>query len=269
MAMFLFFSKLFGFLVTASNLLLVAGLLGALALLLRWYRIGQALLWTAVIGFVLIGFGPFDNILMRPLEDRFPRPADVSEPTGIIVLGGAISSFTSITRNAIALSQEGERLSEAAALAHRYPKAMLVFSGATFGGEPTTEASIAQRFFVELGIEASRILLETRSLSTAENAAFTRELIMPQPGQRWLLVTSASHMPRAVGAFRRVGFPVIPYPVGYTTSGLASDYSSIQPDASGGLVRADVALHEWIGLFAYWLTGRADEFFPGPEPSKC
>jgi uncharacterized SAM-binding protein YcdF (DUF218 family) len=266
--MFLFFSKLFGLLLTASNLLIVAGLLGGLALLFRQRRLGRALLWGAAVGFVLLGFGPGDEILMRPLEDRFPRPVIESEPTGIIVLGGTISPVTSMTRNAIALSQDGERMSEAAALAHRYPSAVLVFSGATFGGEATMEASIAKRFFIGLGIEESRIILEPRSLSTAENAAFTRDLIMPQPGQRWLLVTSASHMPRAAGAFRRAGFPVIPYPVGFTTSGLPGDYWSIQTDALAGLVRADVALHEWIGLVAYWLTGRTDAVFPGPEPDK-
>jgi uncharacterized SAM-binding protein YcdF (DUF218 family) len=159
-----------------------------------------------------------------------------------------------------------ERLSEAAALAHRYPTAMVVYSGGILGDEPTTEGSIAKRFFLELGVEESRIVLETRSLSTAENAAFTRELIMPQPGQRWLLVTSAWHMPRAVGAFRRAGFPVIPYPVGYTTPGLSNDYWSIRSFTSRGLVRADAAVHEWIGLIAYWLMGRTDALFPGPEP---
>jgi uncharacterized SAM-binding protein YcdF (DUF218 family) len=266
--MFFFFSKLFGPLLIPSNILTVAALLGALALLLRWRRIGLALTWTAALGLVLTGFGPLDAILIRPLENRFPRPAsDVFEPTGIIVLGGAINPFTSRTRNVISFIPGAERLSEAAALAHRYPGAMLVFSGGVAGAEPTTEASIIKSFFIGLGVEESRIVLESRSLSTAENAAFTRELIMPQPGQRWLLVTSAWHMPRAVGAFRRAGFPVIPYPVGYATPGGSLDYTAIQSVTAPSLVRADVALHEWLGLIAYWLAGRTDALFPEPEPN--
>jgi uncharacterized SAM-binding protein YcdF (DUF218 family) len=266
--MFLFVSKLFGLSLTVSNLLIVAALLGALALRLRKRRIGLVLIWTAALGFVLIGFGPADAILMRPLEDRFPRPVNISEPTGIIVLGGTLNAYISAPRNAIVFNQDGERMSEAAALAHRYPNAMVVFSGGTFGNtdESTSEASFAKRFLMELGVQESRIVLEQRSLGTAENAAFTRALVMPQPGQRWLLVTSASHMPRAVGAFRRAGFPVIGYPVGYTKSGRPQDFFEIRLEPSTGLVRADVALHEWIGLVVYWLTRKTDALFPGPAP---
>ena len=110
--------------------------------------------------------------------------------------------------------------------------------------------------------------MEWRSLSTAENAAFTRELVMPQAGERWVLVTSATHMPRAVGSFRHVGFPVIPYPVGYTTTGLPDEYWGIRLEVSANLVRADVAIHEWLGLIAYRLTGRIDALVPGPEPEQ-
>jgi len=265
--MFLNVSKLFGALLPLSNILVVAALAGALALLLRRRRLGAVLLSGGLIGLLLVSFGPVGAILMRPLEDRFPRPpADMPEPTGIIMLGGFIS-YPSVTRGAISLTQEGERLSETAALAHRYPNAMVVLSGGTFGNrtEEETEGFIARRFLVELGVETSRIIVENRSLSTAENGVFTRDLLMPQPDQRWLLVTSASHMPRAVGSFRHANFPVIPYPVGYTTTGLAGEYWTLGMEASVNLLRADMAFHEWVGLLAYWLTGRIDEILPAPD----
>ena len=268
--MFLFVSKVLGALVTASNALVVLALAGAFALLFRRKRLGVVLAWTAALGFVLFGWGPAGFILMRPLEDRFPRPPnDMPEPTGIIVLGGVIGAPT-VPRGAIALTQDGERLTETATLAHRYPNARVVVSGGTFGSrsEEESEALIAKRFLIDLGVDSSRIATEPRSLSTAENAAFTRELIMPQPGERWLLVTSASHMPRAVGAFRHAGFPVIAYPVGYTTTGRPEDYSAIRLEASTSLVRADVAVHEWLGLIAYRLTGRIDSLLPGPDPER-
>lgn len=266
--MFLYVSKLLGTLLTLSNILAVAAAAGGLALLLRRRRLGAILVWTAALGFFIVGFGPVGSILMRPLEDRFARPpADSPEPTGIIVLGGIVS-YPSVTRGVISLTQDGERLGEAAILAHRYPNATVVISGATPGDLPGIEGLIAERFLVELGVDKSRIVLESRSLSTAENAAFTRDLLMPQPGQRWLLVTSASQMPRAVGSFRRVGFPVIPYPVGYTTAGLPVDYWRFQFEVPSNLVRADAAFHEWLGLLAYWLTGRIDALFPGPDSKQ-
>lgn len=268
--MFLFVSKTLGALLVVSNVLIVVAFAGAVALLFRHKRIGGVLIWTAAVAFVLIGFGPVSFIVMRPLEDRFPRPpADLPEPAGIIVLGGVVGTPT-VPRGAIALSQDGERLSETATLAHRYPNARIVVSGGTFGGrsEAENEASISKRFLVDLGIDESRITTEPRSLSTAENAAFTRELVMPGPGQQWLLVTSASHMPRAVGTFRHAGFPVIPYPVGYTTTGDLDEYWTIRFDASGNLVRIDVAMHEWLGLIAYWLTGRTDALLPGPDAEQ-
>jgi uncharacterized SAM-binding protein YcdF (DUF218 family) len=268
--MFLFISKTFGVLITPSNVLVVVALAGALALLFRRKSLGAVLVWTAALAFVLLGWGPVGFILMRPLEDRFLRPPnDMPEPTGIIVLGGVVGAPT-VPRGAVALSHDGERLSETATLAHRYPNARIIVSGGSLGSVPEeeNEALITKRFLIDLGVDASRITTEPRSLSTAENAAFSRELVMPEPGQRWVLVTSASHMPRAVGSFRRAGFPVIAYPVGFTTTGLPGDYWAIRLEASTSLVRVDGAVHEWLGLVAYWLTGRIDSLLPGPGPEQ-
>ena len=268
--MFLLVSKVLGVLLTVSNGLVILAVGGGLARYAGWRRFGAAMTWVALVGFVLIGFGPISSILIRPLEDRFARPPDtLPEPTGIIVLGGIITT-PSLTRGVIALTQDGERLVEAATLAHRYPNARLVFSGGTLGNsdEASSESAFAKRLLVGLGVHESRIILEPRSLSTAENAVFTRDLLMPQPGQSWLLVTSASHLPRAMGSFRRAGFPVTPYPVGYTTLGLSDDYWGIRLEVSSNLVRADIAVHEWLGLLAYWLTGRTDALLPGPDGAQ-
>jgi uncharacterized SAM-binding protein YcdF (DUF218 family) len=263
--MLAFLSKLFGALFQASNLLVFLALAGSMALLLKWRRLGVALLSVAMLGLVLVGFGPVGVLMMRPLEDRFARPPEtMPEPTGIIVLGGIIA-YPSASRDAIALTQDGERLNEAVALAYRYPNAKLVFSGRSFGESGISEPLIAKRFFMSLGVDESRIVLEDRSINTAENARFTRDLLMPELGQRWVLVTSASHMPRAVGAFRSARFPVIPYPVGYTTSGRPDEYWGIRLEVSTNLVRADVALHEWLGLVAYRIMGRTGSLLPGPE----
>ncbi len=119
------------------------------------------------------------------------------------------------------------------------------------------------------GIARDRVTLESRSRNTAENAAFTRVLVEPKPGERWLLVTSALHMPRAIGCFRRAGFPVEAYPVDWTTPrrlSLAPLLPSFEPGR--GLRELDSAAHEWLGLLAYWLTGRTSAFLPGPASAR-
>ncbi len=107
------------------------------------------------------------------------------------------------------------------------------------------------------------MILESRSRNTIENALLTKQLVQPKPGERWLLVTSASHMPRSVGVFRRAGFPVEAHPVDWRTRGRADAFAPFGTLAAG-LARTDTALHEWAGLVGYRLTGRTSELLPGP-----
>lgn len=107
-------------------------------------------------------------------------------------------------------------------------------------------------------------MVEGQSRNTAENAVFTKRLLEPKSGDRWLLITSASHMPRSIGAFRAAGFDVEAYPVDWRTRGW-SDASIPFYTLSDGLWRVDTAVHEWLGLLIYRLTGRTSELFPGPR----
>jgi len=114
-----------------------------------------------------------------------------------------------------------------------------------------------------MGIPADRLTVEDQSRDTAENARFTKALVDPKPGERWLLVTSAWHMPRSVGCFRAIGWPVVAWPTDYRSAG-PQDLTSLMPRASYGLTMVDVAAKEWVGLLAYRLTGRTDALFPAP-----
>ena len=104
---------------------------------------------------------------------------------------------------------------------------------------------------------------ENRSRNTYENAIMTRALVRPKPGESWLLVTSAAHMPRSIGIFRHIGWDMTAYPVDYRTFGNSRD-DKPTTEALDSLRRLDVALHEWVGLAAYWAAGKTDTFFPAP-----
>ena len=163
------------------------------------------------------------------------------------------------------VNESGGRIIATVALARQYPEARIVYSGGNAalvlaGG---MESDYAIELFERLGIARSRIVAERQSRNTIENAEFSKELIRPKPGERWLLVTSASHMSRAIGVFRRAGFPVEAYPVDWRTRGpidLVMPFDSL----SAGLRRTDTAVHEWVGLVAYWITGQSSDLFPAP-----
>jgi uncharacterized SAM-binding protein YcdF (DUF218 family) len=122
---------------------------------------------------------------------------------------------------------------------------------------------VARGLWEALGIAPARITLEGKSRNTVENAVFSKEVVKPEPRERWLLVTSAYHMPRAIGIFRKAGFAVEPYPVDWRTPGWEDTLRPF-PTVGDGLQRTDTAVREWVGLAIYWLTGRSSALFPGP-----
>src|SRR3954464_4419954 len=264
--MFFVLAKVLGFFALPSNILISLGVLGLVLMATRFARAGRRLAVTALILLAIAGLSPLGNALILPLEERFP-PWDPARgaPTGIISLGGALDTVVSEPRGEVALNEAAERMTAMAELARRYPDARIVFSGGSgriiYDG--VTEASLAARLFESFGIARERIVLEDKSRDTDENARFTKEMVQPKPGQRWLLVTSAHHMPRAIGVFRAAGFPVEAYPVDYRTRG-AIDLLRPFATLGDGLRRTDTAMREWVGLVIYRIVGRTDDLFPAP-----
>jgi uncharacterized SAM-binding protein YcdF (DUF218 family) len=263
---FFVLSKLLAFFTQASNLIVLLGLAGLALTRTRFSRAGWRLAVGSLVLILLVGFMPLGRALSIPLENRFPRwdPTGIP-PAGIVVLGGAISASKLRTRGEVGINEAAERVIAVPALAKRYPAARIIYSGGDAGlfVHHGSEADVATDLFESLGVPASRLTLEGRSRNTIENATYTKALAQPKPGERWLLVTSALHMPRAVGAFRQAGFTVEAYPVDYQTNGW-EDMLDVVGGVSGGLSRTDNALHEWIGLIAYRITGKTSELFPGP-----
>jgi uncharacterized SAM-binding protein YcdF (DUF218 family) len=261
--MFFVASKALWF-VSEPTALLILGALVGVALAGR-VRFARALALVCAAALAIVSFAPNGAALIAPLEDRFPQPpADLPAPYGVVVLGGAIDELASKARGQTILGDGAERLTAAAILARRYPQARILYTGGSASLWPrrSTEADEARDLLVGLGVDAQRIVLEDRSRNTDENARFSAALVHPAADQRWLVVTSAFHMPRAMGLFRKAGFAVIAYPVDYHTLG-GGDWR-LNHDAASGLKLFDLAVHEWIGLFAYRLSGRIDAWLPAP-----
>jgi uncharacterized SAM-binding protein YcdF (DUF218 family) len=263
--MFFALSKILGFFALPSNLVIVVGLIGVLLLLTRFKRTARVLMVASILAIAILGFSPLGNALLVPLEDRFPPWTGSGNVVGIILLGGAVTPDVSAARDDLSLNEAAERLTTVARLASAYPRAKIILSGGDAGLLRTegAEAPYALRFLRGLGVPPGRLIPEDRSRNTVENAVFSKELAAPKEGERWLLVTSAYHMPRAIGAFRRVGFEVEAYPVDWRTRGAVDALRPFQT-VGDGLKRTDTAVREWVGLFVYWLTGRSSELFPAP-----
>ncbi len=265
--MFFALSKTLGIMLLPSNFLIGLSLLGAVLLFTRFASLGRKLVVASAVLLAICGFLPLGNFLLYQLEQRFPPWDDTrGAPDGIIVLGGSVDPELSEAHKITVFRGSVDRIVAAAALAHRYPKARILFSGGSanlVSDDSAKEADYAVSAFERLGIARERLTMERRSRNTEENAEFSKALASPKPGERWLLVTSAFHMPRSVGVFRKAGFSVEPYPADWRTG---SGWTLWAPStfASDGLAQIDIAAREWIGLAAYRVSGKTDDLLPGP-----
>lgn len=264
---FFIFSKVLWILVRPSNLTVWLIILGLIVS--HWRFGGRRLGW----GMILLGLGiictaaftTLPQAALAVLEDRFPRQEVPADLEGIILLGGAIDADrVTQTRGVIVMNGAGERVVETMILAHRYPQAKILLSGFSGSLTPTgqSEAELTLRILQDNGIAPDRVFLEDQSRNTFQNAVNTVQMIGDRPADKWVLVTSAYHMARAMGCFAQQGW----VPRAYTT-----DYTTEHPQPLGitllgdGMGPLNAITHEAIGLFAYWLTDRTATFFPAPQ----
>ncbi len=235
-------------------------LLGGLACISAQRRWGIGLCWSALCVLLLTGWSlPVDSLL-RQLESQHPATVvttDLQKYVGVVVLGGALEpGYVWQAHGQVALTDAAERMIVPLALLQRYPHLRVLFTGGE--GElistGPTEAQRAKVFFDSMGVMPQRVVYESASRTTHENAVFSATVPGVNPAASWLLLTSAYHMPRAMATFRKAGWNVTPYPVDFHTGATThwTNYSLTRNPRKWHL-----ALHELAGLVAYRLTGRA------------
>lgn len=231
----------------------------------RWRRSGKRLVVCSSALILIFGFTEASTWLTVPLEKRFVpyrNKIDAGPYGGIIVLAGSEKPSQSTVHNQAILKEYGERLVEAAKLARLFPDLPLIHAGGMGSEGEWTESDVARKFFEDAGIDLSRIQFEGRSYNTYTNAIETRKLIPQNDKRPWLLVTSAFHMPRSVGSFRKAGINIQPYPVDYMTRLEVGDIFYF--NLADNLKQLNLAAHEWLGLLVYYIAGRSDRLYPAP-----
>lgn len=253
--MFFIVSKLIEIILLPSNLIAILGLIGVAAPPFGRRNLSCTCLLGSTLLLAICGWSPLGPAGLMALEDRFPKPVVNGPVTGIVLLGGAVDTHVSADRQTLATNEAGERLTEAVDLSRRYPDARIFLSGGAnhlISHSRTTESQVARDILVMLGVPTEPIEMEERSRTTCENAVESKTAIQPKPGELWLLVTSASHMPRAMACFRAIGFPVVAYPV---------DYRPVARRISGGQLDPSLAASPRLTLLSTsgsgcWPIGR-------------
>ena len=236
-------------------LLLTLGLL----LMRRWRVAGTRLCWSALLVLAMTGWQLPVDAMLRHLEQQSPAPdasASLSGYAGVVVLGGALErSDLWKFPGRIALNSAAERMTVPVGLMQRNPQLRLLFTGGegNLRKDALTEADRAKIFFDSMGVDPTRVIYESRSRTTFENAVLSAHLPGVDPRQPWLLLTTAAHMPRSLAAFRKAGWNITPYSVDYRT---AQDIDWTGFSLARGAEKWHYALHETIGFWAYQLTGR-------------
>ncbi|MGL4610434.1 MAG: YdcF family protein [Trueperaceae bacterium] len=246
-----------------SNIVFGLLLLGFALMLFRVYIFGRRVLGLALILAVLPALFPMKELMGRRLEQAYTAPNPLPERIdGILVLGGTVDWQVSEAREQMSLNQGGERMTVVASLAEHYPNARLVFTGLykeVIPNEFTTRAT-SNGFFSGDEFQARSLVFIGEARSTYEEALLSIRTLQPRVGERWILVTSAYHMPRAMGTFQTQGWLMIPYPVDFRTTGNLTPKPSL--NVLGKLVELDDFSREWGALFMYQRLGRIEKMFP-------
>ena len=259
-------SKLFWMFAQPLSLAFFATLAAVLALLFGLKRLALAVSVAAGLILFVTLYTQAGSFVLQGLEARFPKPvADPQNLSCMIVLGGAFETEVTTASGGIEMNQAADRFVEALRLARAHPQSIILVSGGdgSLSGAYEGDAIASARFFETFGIGPERLVRETASRTTSENVDNSRAILSERGLSNCLLITSAFHMPRAVGLFRRAGIDVTPWPTDYRTSGrvtLGLDFT--QPTLNAQ--QTATAVREWIGLAAYALTGRISTLYPAP-----
>ena len=213
----------------------------------------RGLVAAAALLLTAVALLPVDDMLAGPLESAYARPALPLHVDGIVVLSGGLKLYLYMPPDTMGQNASVLRMVAGAQLARRYPGARFVYSGTSVGAKMRTfEFEAVERFMVGQGVAPGRTIYERASADTWQNLSFSKKLLQPKPGETWILVTSAMHMPRAMAVANRLGWKMLPWPSDYAAS-LRGHPLRPLPDR---LSTIDHAVHEWIGRLVYAVEGK-------------
>lgn len=254
-----FISKQIWWFLSPLNLLLIFIIIGLFFKIINIKFLYKTFMLISLVFFIIVGFFPTGNILLSKLEKNYPELKIMPKAIdGILILGGPSSPSLTKQHNQVSFNEAGERLTESIKLINMYQPPIIIFSGGSGSTNPQSlpHTFVAKQFFTEMGIDINKIIFESKSNNTYENILFSKNLIKPTQSQKWLLVTSAFHMTRAINVAEKLGWQFIPYSVDFRTGTGSITFKPSFFNALNNFKSFDLATHEIFGLICYYLLGR-------------
>ena len=263
---FFYLSKIIWIFVSPDSLLVFLLISSFLLILFKRQKAANLLIGLITASTLFLSFYSVGDWMLYPLESRYQHNPQLPEKVdGIIILGGSVNPNLSVEWQQLETNLSHERLSSFIQLSQRFPDAKLIFSGgnASMDRNRPTEAQIVENYFLNSGISAERLYIENKARNTAENVTYSKQLTNPDSSETWILITTAFHMPRAMGIFCQQNWAVIPFPVDHQT--FPPELYMAKFDLLGHASHLELAMHEWLGLLAYYASGKTNDLFP----SEC
>jgi uncharacterized SAM-binding protein YcdF (DUF218 family) len=252
-----FLKFLFGIIIHLDLICAVLILFAGIAHLRNSRKKRRKLLVFSLVTFFIIHLSPISRIMLYQLEHRFPQEIDLpNNAKGLILLGGNFSLLESQSKGRPIYNLAGGRVIEFIGLARRYPNLPIVFTGSP------VEVELTKKLFDEMGIDPARVTYENESQNSLDNAGNSYKLIRPRPEDKWILVTSAFHMPRSIGLFKGTGWNVTAYPVDYHIASLKVSKLILGVLDRQNPIAWRIVTSEWAGLFNNYINVKSPEFFP-------
>lgn len=261
--LFFYASKVIWALVSPDSLILLLLLASFLLMLMKRVQLAKRILGVVVVALTTISFLPVAHTVVFPLESRFPvNPQLPEQVDGIIVLSGGVNARQSSLTGQIQVNEQFERELAMVELMNRYPDAKVIYSGGSSSilNQTYRGADGVKQLIEQFGVATDRVIFERDSRNTYESSINLPQMLNPEPMENWVLITSAFHMPRSVGAFCANNWSVFPYPVDMKTEGEISWRPGL--NFAENMVLLKLGTKEWIGLLAYRLTLKTDALFP-------
>ena len=257
-----YLSKILWLILNPFNIFIFITLLSIFFYSIKLRKLSLIIFLINFVFIALISFLPIGSYLIYTIEKEYHSNIKPPENVdGILILGGATIPQLYNEYNQISLNGSSERLVESVFIIKKFDKAKVIFSGGSgLVNRPDLDhAKVAKSFYKKIGIETNQIIFEDKSRNTYENIIYSKKIANPKKNENWLLITSASHMKRALLIADKNNWKLIPYAVDFKN---IKNFKLIPNlELLKNLNSFQQASHEWLGLISYYLMGRTAKVF--------